>query len=126
MASRVVLEVTEREALDGIPDLRERVRSLRSLGYRLAVDDLGAGYAGLSSFAVLEPDIVKIDMSLVRAVDREPLKSRLIDSIVTLCRDLGPLVVAEGIETSAERSVLVELGCDLLQGYLIGRPRPSE
>ena len=124
MASRVVLEVTEREALDGVPDLRERVRSLRRLGYRLAIDDLGAGYAGLSSFAGLEPEIVKIDMSLVRGVEREPLKRRIIGSMVTLCRDLGTLVVAEGVETDAERSVLVELGCHLLQGYFIGRPEP--
>jgi len=124
MASRVVLEVTERETLDGVPDLRERARSLRRLGFRLAVDDLGAGYAGLASFAGLEPDVVKIDMSLVRGVDGEPVKRRLVASIVALCKDLGTLVVAEGIETDAEREVLVELGCDFLQGYLIGRPGP--
>jgi EAL domain-containing protein (putative c-di-GMP-specific phosphodiesterase class I) len=124
MASRVVLEVTERETLDGVPDLRERARSLRRLGFRLAVDDLGAGYAGLASFAGLEPDVAKIDMSLVRGVDGEPVKRRLVASIVALCKDLGTLVVAEGIETDAEREVLVELGCDFLQGFLIGRPGP--
>jgi len=123
MASRVVLEVTEREALDPIPDLRERAHSLRQLGFRLAVDDLGAGYAGLTSFVVLEPEVVKIDMSLVRGVEREPLKRRLVGSIVELCKDLGSLVVAEGIESRAEREVLEQLGCDLLQGYELSRPQ---
>jgi EAL domain-containing protein (putative c-di-GMP-specific phosphodiesterase class I) len=86
------------------------------------VDDLGAGYAGLTSFAALEPDVVKLDMALVRGVDREPIKHRLVGSMTRLCRDLGILVVAEGVETSAEKEALQELGCDLLQGYLFGRP----
>ena len=121
-ASDVVLEVTERASLEGIPDFRTRIRNLRDLGYRIAVDDLGAGYAGLNTFAALEPDIVKLDMSLVRNSDSEPVKRKLIGSMAALCRDLGMLVVAEGIETEAERDVVVDLGCDFLQGYLIGRP----
>jgi EAL domain-containing protein (putative c-di-GMP-specific phosphodiesterase class I) len=123
-AHQVVLEVTERAALDGVLDLRERVRELRRLGYRIAVDDLGAGYAGLTSFASLEPDVVKLDMSIVRGADQEPMKRKLIAAMTTLCRDLGILTVAEGIETAAERQVLCDLGCDLLQGFLIGRPQP--
>jgi EAL domain-containing protein (putative c-di-GMP-specific phosphodiesterase class I) len=126
-ADRVVLEITERASLDGVGDLRERVARLRARGFRVAVDDLGAGYAALSSFASLEPDLVKVDISLVRGVDSSHTKRRLIGSISELCRDLGILVVAEGVETEAERQVLVELGCDLLQGFLLGRPeaRPS-
>jgi CheY-like chemotaxis protein len=100
------------------------VQSLRRLGFRLAVDDLGAGYAGLASFVGLEPEVVKIDMSLVRGIHREPVKRRLVTSIVELCRDLGTLVVAEGIETPDEREVLADIGCDLLQGYALGRPEP--
>jgi EAL domain-containing protein (putative c-di-GMP-specific phosphodiesterase class I) len=121
-AQGVVLEITERATLGSIPDLRGKVRRLREMGYRVAVDDLGAGYAGLSSFAAIEPDVVKLDMSLVRGVDREPVKRKLISSMTTLCRELGVLVVAEGVETLGESEVLVELGCDLLQGFLIGRP----
>ena len=124
LAPKVVLEITERATLEGIPDVRTKVRTLRDLGFRIAVDDLGAGYAGLTTFAALEPDIVKLDMSLVRNVDREPVKRKLIGSMTGLCRDLGMLVVAEGIETTAERDVVVELGCDLLQGFLLGRPAP--
>jgi EAL domain-containing protein (putative c-di-GMP-specific phosphodiesterase class I) len=121
-ARTVVLEVTERSSFERVPELRARIKSLRELGYRIALDDLGAGYAGLTSFAALEPEVVKLDMALVRGVDHEPIKRRLVGSMARLCRDLGIMVVAEGIETAAEREVLVDLGCDLLQGYLIGRP----
>jgi EAL domain-containing protein (putative c-di-GMP-specific phosphodiesterase class I) len=121
-ARAVVLEVTERSSFERVPELRARIKALRELGYRIAVDDLGAGYAGLTSFAALEPEVVKLDMALVRGVDREPIKRRLVGSMARLCRDLGILVVAEGVETPAEQAVLVDLGCDLLQGYLFGRP----
>jgi EAL domain-containing protein (putative c-di-GMP-specific phosphodiesterase class I) len=123
-ASEVVLEITERASLEGIPDFRSRILNLRDLGYRIAVDDLGAGYAGLNTFAALEPDVVKLDMTLVRNADSEPVKRKLIGSMATLCRDLGIQVVAEGIETKAERDTVVDLGCDLLQGFFIGRPGP--
>ena len=90
------------------------------------MDDLGAGYAGLSSFAALEPDVVKLDISLVRDVDREPVKRKLVGSLAALCRDLRVTVLAEGVETAGERDVLVELGCEWLQGYLFGRPVVAE
>jgi EAL domain-containing protein (putative c-di-GMP-specific phosphodiesterase class I) len=122
LSSRIVLEITERTSLDDVVDARARVGELRNLGFRIAIDDLGAGYAGLTSFATLEPEIVKIDMSLVRGVDASPTKRKLVQSVVTLCKDLGMLVVAEGIETTTERDTLAALGCDLLQGYLLGRP----
>jgi EAL domain-containing protein (putative c-di-GMP-specific phosphodiesterase class I) len=122
IASRVVLEITERTGVDSVSDLRNRVAKLRATGYRIAVDDLGAGYAGLTSFALLEPDIVKIDMSLVRDVESSTVKQRIILSITRLCREMGIEVVGEGVETVAERDILVHLGCDLLQGYLFAKP----
>lgn len=128
LASRTVLEITERASLDGVDNLRGRLRELRRLGFRIAVDDLGAGYAGLTSFATLEPDFVKLDMTLVRGVDRDPRRMKLIRSLVDVCRDIGGQVVAEGIETQGERDALIEARCDLLQGYLIakpGRPFPA-
>jgi EAL domain-containing protein (putative c-di-GMP-specific phosphodiesterase class I)/CheY-like chemotaxis protein len=125
-AASVILEITERTSFDRVPDLRAKVKTLRALGYRVAVDDLGAGYAGLTSFAALEPDVVKLDMALVRGVDHEPIKQRLVGSMARLCRDLRILVVAEGVETVAEKKVLTDLGCDLLQGYLYGRPAPED
>jgi EAL domain-containing protein (putative c-di-GMP-specific phosphodiesterase class I)/CheY-like chemotaxis protein len=122
VASRVVLEITERASLDHVNDVRARVAALRALGFRVAVDDLGAGYAGLTSFAQLEPEVAKIDMSLVRGIDAHPTKQKLVRSLVSLCADLKLLLVVEGVETPAERDTLVALGCDLMQGYLFARP----
>jgi EAL domain-containing protein (putative c-di-GMP-specific phosphodiesterase class I) len=121
-AKQVVLEITERAALDRIHELGSRVTRLRALGYRIAIDDLGAGYAGLTSFAQLEPEVVKVDMSLVRGIDASPVKQKLVRSIIALCTELGIQLVAEGIETPAERDALVALGGDLCQGYLFARP----
>ncbi len=123
IASRVVLEITERASVSSITDLRGRIAQLREMGFRIAVDDLGAGYAGLTSFALLEPDIVKIDMSLVRDVHKLPVKQRLIRSITTLCEEMGIQVVGEGVENVEERDMLVELGCDLFQGYWLAKPQ---
>ena len=122
VAERVVFEVTERASMDGITDPRSRVRDLRRLGYRIAIDDLGAGYAGLTSFALLEPDIAKLDMSLVRDIHLDPTRQRVVESVVMLCRSLGVKVVAEGIETPAELAVVRSLGCDFGQGFGLGRP----
>lgn len=122
IAHRVVLEITERSSLERVGDVRERVSELRRMGFRIAVDDLGAGYAGLTSFALLEPEIVKLDMSLVRDVHKSSTRRKLIQSMAALCKDMGMLVVGEGVETMEERETLVELGCDLLQGYLIAKP----
>jgi EAL domain-containing protein (putative c-di-GMP-specific phosphodiesterase class I) len=122
IAHRVVLEVTERSSIDKIGDLRERVGELRRMGFRIAVDDLGAGYAGLTSFALLEPEIVKLDMSLVRDVHKSATRRKLIHSMSALCHDMGMLVVGEGVETVEERDTLVDLGCDLLQGYFFAKP----
>jgi EAL domain-containing protein (putative c-di-GMP-specific phosphodiesterase class I)/ActR/RegA family two-component response regulator len=128
MASRAVLEVTERAALDEVRDVVKRVARLKSLGFRIALDDLGAGYAGLSSFTQLKPDIVKLDMSLVRDCHRQPIKLKLVQAMIELVRDLGMLVVAEGVEVGEERDTLISCGCDLFQGYLFakpGRPFPT-
>ncbi len=119
---RIVLELTERETLGTIVDFDEKVARIRSLGFRLAIDDLGAGYAGLSSFAALEPDFVKFDMELIRGVEAGSTKGRLIESICRLCNELGIQTVAEGIETDAERATIRALGCDYLQGYLFAKP----
>ncbi|HEX7672340.1 MAG TPA: EAL domain-containing protein [Polyangiaceae bacterium] len=122
LASRVVLEITERASLDVIDDVAQRMSQLRELGFRIAIDDLGAGYSGLTSFAHLEPEFVKLDLSLVRDVHKNPLKQKLVRSMTTLCKDMGITVVAEGIEVVEERDMVIELGCDLLQGYLLAKP----
>jgi EAL domain-containing protein (putative c-di-GMP-specific phosphodiesterase class I) len=122
VADRVVLEVTERHHMEGVPDLGGRVYRLRSLGFRIAVDDLGAGYSGLTSLVLLEPELVKLDMGLVRNANESFMRQSVIRSLVELARTTGIAVVAEGIETIAERDCITRLGCDYLQGYLLGRP----
>jgi EAL domain-containing protein (putative c-di-GMP-specific phosphodiesterase class I) len=122
LADRVVLEITERASLEHVPEVASRVRSLRRIGFRIAVDHPGAGHAGPGHFARLEPDVVKVDMSLVRDVDRQPNQRSVVRSILAICEELGLIVVCEGIETLAERDALAGLGCDLLQGYLFSRP----
>lgn len=128
VASRVVLEITERTSVegqgDGQIDLRYRVAELRELGFHIAIDDLGGGHARMGTFTPLDTDFVKLDMSLVRDVDKHQLKQRLIRSVTQLCREQGTQVIGEGVETEAEAQVLVDLGCDLLQGYLIAKPGP--
>ena len=124
ISGRVVLEITERAAISEIENVRARVAELRDHGFRIAIDDLGAGYAGLNSFAVLEPEFVKLDLSLIRNLDTSTIKQKLVKSMASLCREMGLYVVAEGIETREERDAAVEFGCDLLQGYLFARPGP--
>jgi len=128
LAPRVVLEITERASLDDVSGLHDRIAALRALGFQIALDDLGAGYAGLTSFAQLEPEFVKLDMSLVRDIHLNSIKRKVVRSMVQLCRDMGKQIIAEGVESAEERDVVTELGCDLLQGYYFakpGRPFPT-
>jgi EAL domain-containing protein (putative c-di-GMP-specific phosphodiesterase class I) len=121
-SSRFVFEITERASLHTVDALPRRLDELRKLGFMLAVDDLGAGYAGLSSMAQLEPEYVKIDMSLIRGIHEHATKRKLVGSLIQLCGELGKKVVVEGVEEPAERATLIDLGADLLQGYLFARP----
>jgi EAL domain-containing protein (putative c-di-GMP-specific phosphodiesterase class I)/CheY-like chemotaxis protein len=121
-ASRVVLEITERTGIDPAAG-PSRVAMLRKLGYRIAVDDLGAGYAALGALATLEPEVVKLDMSLVRDIHRHPVKQRVVAAIASLCRELGGRVVAEGVETREELDTIMNAGIELIQGYLIAKPQ---
>lgn len=122
VAPRIVLEITERAPLERVRDIRRRIASLREMGFRIALDDLGAGYAGLTSFTLLEPEIVKLDMALIRNLDQQPAKQTLVKTMISMCKELGITVTAEGIETREERDKLICLGCDLMQGYLFSKP----
>jgi EAL domain-containing protein (putative c-di-GMP-specific phosphodiesterase class I) len=122
VANRVVLEITERVSLETMSGVGAQIAKLRKLGFRIALDDLGAGYAGLTSFVRLEPEFVKLDMSLIRDVHQNDAKRKIIGSMVNLCHDMGKQIIAEGVEQAAERDTLRELGCDLLQGYFFGKP----
>ena len=120
-ARRVVLEITERSSLIGRPGWAASVGRLREAGFRIAVDDLGAGASSLAALADIDPDIVKLDMSLTRDLDREPRKQRLVDLLCRFASTTGAQVVAEGIETQEEAQTATGLGVDLLQGWYLGR-----
>ena len=122
VAQRVVLELTERAALEDIPELNERIEQLRALGYRIAIDDLGAGYSSLSSLVSLEPEIVKLDMGLVRDIHINDRKRTLVQALTVLAASLGITVVAEGVEAPEERDVLARLRVPMLQGFYFARP----
>jgi EAL domain-containing protein (putative c-di-GMP-specific phosphodiesterase class I) len=122
VAPHVILEITERSSLDAIPGLEARLAALRALGFRIALDDLGAGYAALGSIPRLAPEVLKLDMSLVRGVHDCAWKTHLVRSIAALARDMGLLAIAEGVETAAELAAVRELGCGGAQGYFLGRP----
>jgi len=122
LASRVVLEITERAAVEPSPKLYRRLAELREAGYLIALDDLGSGHASLASFVRILPDIVKLDRSLVHNVGAVPVQQKLVRALTSLARDCGCMVVGEGVETEEERDTLEGLGCDLLQGYLLGCP----
>ncbi|HVS17062.1 MAG TPA: EAL domain-containing protein, partial [Planctomycetota bacterium] len=122
MAGRVVLEVTEQASYADVPELAEQVAAVRARGFRVALDDLGSGYAGLTAFAALLPDLVKFDMALIQGLEGNVAMSKLVGAMGKLCGELGIRTVAEGIETETQQRLSAELGCDLLQGYHLGRP----
>jgi EAL domain-containing protein (putative c-di-GMP-specific phosphodiesterase class I) len=124
VANRVVLELTERASVGRGPELCERIAMLRRLGFRVAVDDLGAGFSSLDLLAEIRPDFVKLDMSLVRRLDGDERRRRIVGHLLALLRDLGAPAVAEGVETPGERDALLALGAPLLQGFLFGVPGP--
>ncbi len=119
---RIIFEVTEGEEVMDRPHLVEIFREYKRFGFRTAIDDFGAGYAGLTLLSEFQPDIIKIDMELVRNVDTNIAKQAIVRGIVSICRDLDIQVLAEGIETLAERDFLHAAGIDLMQGYLFCRP----
>ncbi len=123
--SRVVLEINEGVAIRSYDVLAQSIGELRAHGIRVAVDDLGAGYANLDHVVRLRPDFLKLDISIIRGVHQSTVKQALIASMVEVGRAVGATVIAEGIEEQAERDALVALGVGWGQGYLFARPSPN-
>lgn len=120
--NRIIFEVTEGERVQDGPWFAQILREYKRCGFMTAIDDFGAGYAGLKLLADFQPDIIKIDMDLVRDVDTHAPRQAIVRHLVKLCADLGILVIAEGVETQAEQDFLRDRGIHLMQGYLLGRP----
>ncbi len=123
-ANRIVFEVTEVAEIKSFEKARESLDVLREKGFGVAIDDFGAGYSGLNNLALLNPDFVKLDMALVRQVDKNPRLARLITHIIDYARDEGIKVIAEGVETESEYEAVRDLGVDMVQGYYFARPSP--
>ncbi len=122
--TEIIVEVTEHEAFTGNDELAEIVQDLRRRGARIALDDAGAGYAGLTHLLWLRPDIVKLDCDLTEAIHADPARMALIDSFVRFAKRVGATVCAEGIESFEDMRVLADLDCAWGQGYAIARPGP--
>jgi EAL domain-containing protein (putative c-di-GMP-specific phosphodiesterase class I)/GGDEF domain-containing protein len=121
-ATRVVIEITERTAIKDYPKFRERLQAFRDIGFRFAVDDAGSGYAGLGSIANLEPDFIKLDISLINSIDTNFIKQNLVETMVRFANDQGAMVIAEGVERAEEFRTVQELGVHLVQGFYLHRP----
>lgn len=120
--SDVVLEITERSAIEDFSTFRDALDHYRNQGYLIALDDVGAGYSSLQSVAELHPDFLKVDRSLIKGVNSDPIKWALLETFVTFSKRIGCRIIAEGVETEEEMRTVVQLGVDYLQGYFIARP----
>lgn len=119
---RLVLEITEHASIDEYGDLARILEPLRRDGLRLAVDDVGAGYASLRHVLQMQPELIKVDRSLVDGIATDVARRSIVTSIMLLSLDLGASIVAEGVETAAAAATLTDLGVESLQGYLYARP----
>ncbi len=119
---RLIVEVTEHAPITDYPKLRSAIAALRRGGARLAVDDVGAGHASLRHILQLDPDLIKLDVSLTREIQTQRTQRAMASALVTFAREVGASVIAVGIETQAELAVIRELGVPLGQGYYFGRP----
>ncbi len=119
---RIIFEVTEGERIEDGPWFAKILREYKRCGFKTAIDDFGAGYAGMKLLADFQPDIVKIDMDLIRGIEGHRPRQAIVRSLVRLCEELAITVVAEGIETPAEQDFLRDAGIALMQGYLFAKP----
>ena len=119
---RIIFEITESEELVNKEHLKGIIDEYQRQSFRTAIDDFGAGYSGLNLLAEFQPDIIKLDMALVRGIDRDPVRQAIVQGILGVCRVLNIEVVAEGVETLGEMRELHGMGVNLFQGYLFARP----
>jgi diguanylate cyclase (GGDEF)-like protein len=124
-AHRLELEITESTVIDDLPSVQRQVTELKQIGVSLAMDDYGTGYSALSTLLALPYDKIKFDKSFIQKIDSDQRMIEVLRSTIELGRKIGVVVLAEGVETEHQASVLQALGCDRIQGYFIGRPMPA-
>ena len=118
----IIFEVTEGEQVKDGPWFAEILREYQRCGFKTAIDDFGAGYAGLSLLADFQPDLVKLDMGLVRNLDTHRARRSIVRNLVRMCQEMDILVIGEGVETQGERDALRDAGVSLMQGYFFAKP----
>lgn len=121
-AERIMFEVTENEQSADLAHLTSIFRDYDQRGFTTAIDDFGAGYAGFDFLVEFVPDIIKLDMALIRGVDSHRVRQTVVRGVVRICEELGVRVLAEGVETRDEFACLQDLGVELFQGYLLAKP----
>jgi EAL domain-containing protein (putative c-di-GMP-specific phosphodiesterase class I) len=121
----VVLEITERTAIHDYDLFLAKLKEFKDLGIKIAVDDVGSGYASLDLVAEVKPDYVKIDMPLIRKIHMDSLKRNIVEAIITFCKKSKIISIAEGVENESELKIVSKLGVNAVQGYLISRPKES-
>ena len=114
--------MTERSVIDDFQSMRDVIARLREQGFRIAIDDAGAGYSGLQTVVEIEPDFMKLDMSLLRNIETSQVKQRLVSTLRDFCQGADIDLVAEGVETAEQLDKVVELGVPYAQGFLFGHP----
>lgn len=119
---RLVLEITEHAHVEDYEALRRALAGLRARGMRLAIDDAGAGYASLRHILSLQPDLIKLDISLIRSINHDPMRHALASALVEFARRTGSAIIAEGVETAGELGALHALGVQRAQGYFMSMP----
>ena len=125
LPERVIIEITENQPTYDFVAMRSALLHYRSMGFKIAIDDLGEGFSSLRLWSELRPEFIKIDMHFVQGVDTDPIKRQFLKSIQQIAISCGTNVIAEGVETEAELKVVKEIGIALGQGYFIARPSPT-
>lgn len=120
--NKIIFETVEGENIIDRPHLVEIFRAYREFGFQTAIDDFGAGYSGLTLLADFQPDLIKLDMGLVRGIDSDSTRQAIARGVLAMCQDIGIRVIAEGIETAGERDFFAAHGVSLMQGYFFAKP----
>lgn len=121
----IIFEITEKNPIQNIGAFKKIIESFRDQGYRFAIDDVGDGYSGLNLISAINPSYLKIDMNIIRGIDKHTVKEALVRSLFEFTRITDASLIAEGIETLAELQTLIDIGVHYGQGYLIHRPHPD-
>lgn len=119
---RIIFEFTENEEIVDVTHVRDIVRHYKERGFLTALDDFGAGHAGLNLLAEIQTDLIKLDMALIRGIDQDRRRQAIVKGALAICHELSTRVIAEGVETKEEFAALQDMGIELFQGYYFARP----